>query len=76
MVTRLVGLSSGLDTLVREDYGFHSSPLKLAAVKLRHFFEACETLETVRLQKEVREYDLARRVMPWPGWLPLPLLPF
>ena len=44
-----------------EDFGFHSSPLQLAAINLQHLAEACDRKESVRLWEEVRVGDLARR---------------
>ena len=49
--------SSSLD----DDYGYQTSPLQLATIKLRHLPEVCERADTVRLKKEVRGTDLARR---------------
>ena len=46
---------------VEGDFGFHSSPLLLAAINTSTLREACDRTESVRLCEEVRVGDLARR---------------
>ena len=45
----------------KEDIGYHTSPLQLAAVRLQNLAEACDRTESVRLCEEVRVDDLERR---------------
>ena len=44
-----------------DDYGFHSSPLQLAATELSRMEQVCAMVETVRAHKEVRGHDQERR---------------
>ena len=44
-----------------EDIGYHTSPLQLAALHLRNQVGECAHAKSVRLCKEVRMVDLARR---------------
>ena len=53
------GADDGI-VLVEDDYGFHSSPHQLAAIRLQLFSQACDDTKQVRLSKEVRAHNLAR----------------
>ena len=44
-----------------EEWGYHTSPLQLAAYQLSSLAQACEAADMVELQKEVRVRDLTRR---------------
>ena len=44
-----------------EEWGYHASPLQLAAFQLSSLTQACEAEDMVRAQKEVRGHDLTRR---------------
>ena len=44
-----------------EEWGYHTSPLQLAAFQLSSLAQACEAEDMVRMQKEVRGRDLTRR---------------
>ena len=44
-----------------EEWGYHTSPLQLAAFQLSSLTQACEAEDMVRAQKEVRGHDLTRR---------------
>ena len=44
-----------------EDYGYHTSPLQLAATQLSDLFLACEHETEVRMRKEVRSNYLLRK---------------
>ena len=48
-------------TAAKEEEGYHSSPLQLAAIQLRDLSQACEAANAVRVQKEVRGHDLTQR---------------
>ena len=44
-----------------DDFGFHTSPLQLAAANLRDLVEVCDRENEVRYGKEVRSNDRLRR---------------
>ena len=48
-------------TFPDEEWGYHTSPLQLAAFQLSSLTQACEAEDMVRAQKEVRGQDLTRR---------------
>ena len=50
------------DTIpVDDDFGFHTSPLQVAATSLKDLVEVCDRETEVRASKEVRSNDLLRR---------------
>ena len=46
---------------LEDDWGYHTSPLQLAAVQLSNLAQACEAADMEILRKEVRGHDQTRR---------------